>query len=113
MLVSSLTRLHYNDNKSILWLDHKDKFLKTGCAEEMVRVIVRGCSPEGRSESTEGSSTLTDLLRYVFACSPPDGVVECIMFLGCPVRSFFVQYLAKKLTGKNVSEMTYFVSGGT
>ena len=24
-----------------------------------------------------------------------------------------VQYLAKRLAGKNISEMTYFVSGGT
>jgi len=26
---------------------------------------------------------------------------------------FVFQYLAKRLAGKNVSEMTYFVSGGT
>ena len=26
---------------------------------------------------------------------------------------FIFQYWAKKLAGKNVSEMTYFVSGGT
>ena len=33
--------------------------------------------------------------------------------LGFVVFDFVFQYSAKRLAGKNVSEMTYFMSGGT